>query len=187
MFLAASSVWVDVAAVALLALFGLWGAFHGALRQGLGFLVLAAGFSLAGPAGPRLESSLAKIVTLSPSGTACAAWGTAFLGVLVVGGIVLHLARQPLNRVRLPGFDRAAGALIGVVKGVMVVALLVYVLLGAFVGSPAPSLAAAVRESVTARCARSLEQHYRSIWGLSPLVERRVEDVHASIGVEATP
>ena len=187
MHLVAFSAWVDVGALALLALFGLWGALHGAVRQGLGLGVLAAGLGLAGPIAPRLESSLSKVVTLSPTGTACAAWGTALLGILLAGGVVLHLLRVRLGGARLGAYDRPIGAVIGLVKGLLVVALFVYVLLGASLGKSPPPLAHSVASSVAARAARSLEFHYRDLWGLSPLVERRVEDIDATIGAGAAP
>ena len=187
MTIATSGAWVDGAAGALLVLFALWGALHGAVRQLLGLVVMGAAFALASPLGPRLEGSLAKVVTLSPEGTACAAWGTAFLGVLVAGGVVLHLVRGGVRRARLGPLDRPAGALVGLVKGVVVLALSTYLLLGSFAGASGPPLAEAVRESTAARWARTLEDRYHGLLRLPPLVQDRVDAVSATIGPHAPP
>src|SRR5262249_5384675 len=81
--LAFSVDWVDFGTVGLLVVFMVWGSLHGALRQALGLVGLLAAFALASPLGPKLESSVAKVVSLSPAGTACAAWATVWFAVLV--------------------------------------------------------------------------------------------------------
>ena len=146
-----------------------------------------AAFALAGPLGPRIEGSLSKVVTLSPVGTACAAWGTAFFGVLVAGAIVLHLVRAPLDRARLGALDRPAGAFVGLVKGAVVLVVAAYVLLGWYAGVEGPAVVASLRESATARCARTLEERYRPFLRLPLLVQQRVDEVNAGIRPSDAP
>ena len=174
--------WVDVGTVGLLALFMFWGSLHGALRQALGLVGVLAAFALASPLGPRIESSVAKVVTLSPAGTACAAWATVWFATLVAAGIVLHLLHGPLERARLAGaWDRAVGAVFGLLKGVAVLALAGYALLGWWGAEPGPRLAQSLRESTTAKALRGLEVRLRPTLQLPPPVQDRVEQVNAWI------
>jgi uncharacterized membrane protein required for colicin V production len=180
--------WVDFGTVGLLVVFMVWGSLHGALRQALGLVALLAAFALASPLGPRIETSVAKVVTLSPSGTACAAWATVWFATLVAAGIVLHLMHGPLQRARLAGpWDRAVGAVFGFLKGVAVLALALYALLGWWGAEPGPRLAQSIRESTTAKALRGLEVRLRPTLQLPPPVQDRVELVNAWIEKSGSP
>ena len=182
MVLAFSVDWVDFATIGLLLVFMVWGSLHGALRQALGLAGLLVAFALASPLGPKIESSVAKVVTLSPAGTACAAWATVWFATLVAVAIVLHLLHGPLERARLPGpWDRGVGAIFGCLKGVAILALAGYALLGWWGADPGPRLAQSIRESTTAKALRGLEVRLRSTLQLPPPVQARVEEVNAWI------
>jgi uncharacterized membrane protein required for colicin V production len=178
--------WVDVGTIGLLVVFMVWGSLHGALRQALGLVALLAAFALASPLGPRIEPSVAKVVTLSPAGTACAAWATVWFGTLVAAGIVLHLLHGPLERARLSGpWDRGVGAVFGLLKGVAVLALAGYALLGWWGAEPGPRLAQSIRASTTAKALRGLEVRLRPTLQLPPAVQERVDQVN--VWIERAP
>ncbi len=179
---------MDVAGVVLLGLFLAWGAFHGAMRQLLGFAVLVLAFVAAGAFSGRLEPTVAKVWTASPDGRACAAWGTVFAAAVVLGGVVLHLLRGPVGRIRLPArLDPWVGALVGAAKGIVVLGLVAYAVLGWYVTRPAPPLVEELRTSHAAKALVELEARLAPALRLPPLVESRVDLVNGRIRLGALP
>jgi len=179
---------VDVAGVLVLGLFLAWGAFHGALRQLLGLAVLVLAFVAAGAFSARLEPTVAKVWTLNPEGRACAAWGTVFAAAVVLGGVVLHLLRGAVGRIRLPArLDPWVGALVGAAKGIVVLGLIAYAVLGWYVMRPAPSLVEDLRTSRAAKTLVELETRLAPALRLPPLVAARVDLVNGRIRLGTLP
>lgn len=179
---------VDVAGVLILGLFLAWGAFHGALRQLLGFAVLVLAFVAAGAFSGRLEPTVAKVFTATPEGRACLAWGTVFAAAVVGGGVILHLLRGAVGRVRLSrGLDPWVGALVGGAKGVVVLGLLTYAVLGWYVARPAPGLVEELRRSHAARTLVGIERRVAPALRLPAHVAARVDLVNGRIGLGDLP
>lgn len=179
---------VDGAALLFLVLFTIWGALHGALRQTLGLLVLVAAFPIASIACAPIERAVVKVATLSAEGAACAAWATAWFGVVVVGGVLLHLAGPALARARLSGrWDAVFGASIGLAKGAVLLGLVVYGVLGWHPDGPVPALVTTLRASQTARFAAAFGRHATPALRLPFAVEVRAERVHRRIDAGQAP
>jgi uncharacterized membrane protein required for colicin V production len=164
-----------------------WGAVHGALRQLLGLVVLAAAFALAPVLGPMLQGTVRKLADLEADDLAVASWVVALLAVAVAGAVVLHAARHPLARARVGGSaDRWIGAVVGVAKGVVVVGILVYGLLAWYPRDPAPTVVRWVEESRSARWLAAAERRVSPLLRLPAPVARRVDEVNRRIGVEGS-
>jgi uncharacterized membrane protein required for colicin V production len=172
---------------ALLA-FLVWGAFHGALRQVLGLVVLGVAFALAPVLGPVLESTVRKLFDVPREDLAVAAWGLALVAVAIAGAVLLHAARGPISRARVGGgLDRWIGAVVGVAKGVVVLGVLVYGALAWWSDDSAPPVVRWVEESRSARLLEATERRLSPLLRLPPPVARRVEEVNRRIGVEGVP
>lgn len=179
---------VDIAALVFLALFLSWGAFHGALRQTLGLLVLVAAFPIASSTFDRLEGAVAKVATLTPEGAACAAWSAAWFGSVVMGGVLLHLLRPALERARLSNrWDRLFGGAVGLAKGALLLGLIVHGALAWHLDAAAPPLIRTLRSSHAAGTAVRLERGIAPALRLPFAVEVRVERVHALVESEPRP
>ena len=179
---------VDIAALVFLLLFLIWGAFHGALRQTLGLLVLVAAFPIASSTYEHLEGAVSKVATLAPEGTACAAWSTAWFGVVVMGGTLLHLIRPALTRARLSSrWDALFGGTVGLAKGALLLGLIVHGVLSWHAVDPVPSLIRTLRSSHAAEAAARLERAVAPALRLPFPVEVRVERVQRSIEAEQRP
>lgn len=179
---------IDGVALVFLGLFGVWGAFHGALRQTLGLLVLVAAFPIASSTSGAVEGAVAKVATLTPEGEACAAWVVAWFGLVVAGGVLLHLAGPALDRARLSGrADALFGATIGLLKGLLLLAFLVHGVLGWHTGRAAPSLVSSLRTSHAAEAAARLERELEPALRLPFPVSVRVERIHSRIDAEPRP
>jgi uncharacterized membrane protein required for colicin V production len=169
----------DVGAIVLAFAFLAWGALRGALRQALGLAVLVVAFPVATWATPHLESTVEKVVSLSPSALTCTAWLTAFVGVLAVGGVAIHAFRAVLSRTRIFGpADRWVAAVIGLVKGVVAAAVVAFTAMGHFADDPKPpTVVRSVEESRTARALVDLERSTRSFLKYPPAVSARLAGV----------
>ncbi len=179
---------VDLAALVFLGLFLLWGAFHGALRQMLGLLVLVAAFPIASSTYEHLETAVSKVATLSPEGAACAAWSTAWFGVVVVGGVMLHLLKPALERARLSSrWDSLFGGTVGLAKGALLLGLIVHGVLAWQSDGAAPAIVHTLRSSRSADAAARLERGVAPALRLPFPVEVRVARVHRHIEAEQRP
>lgn len=173
---------VDVAVAIVLLAFVVWGAMHGALRQVLGVVVIFAAFALAGALAERIESGVAKVVSLSPEGLAAASWAVIFVGTIVAGGIAIHMLHEGLDHARLARrVDAVLGALIGVAKGAIVLAILVYGVLGWYSEEAGPGIVETLRESKTAEIVTRIESKVRPALGFPPRVATRVDRVNARV------
>jgi len=179
---------VDGVALVALLLFAAWGAFHGIVRPLLGLAVLAVGVVLASALSPRIEGPLTKVATLTPEGLSGAAWLTVWVGTVVVGGVVLHLLRRPLDAAPKGGFfGRSVGALVGVVQGVLVLGLVVYGVLGSYAPSAGPGLVVSLGGSRLARLEVDVHERVQGALRLPPGVKARVALVDARVAAGWPP
>jgi uncharacterized membrane protein required for colicin V production len=178
---------VDIAIVAALLAFLAWGFLHGALRQILGLVVIAAAFLLAPVLGPRLEGTIHKLADVDAETLAVVAWAVAFLAVAAAGAVVLHAVRGPITRVRIGGrLDRWIGGLVGAAKGVVVLGLLSYAVLAWYAERDAPDVVRSLRSSRSAGLLEAAASEVRPLLRLPRAVERRFEQVNHGIGGRGT-
>ena len=179
---------MDLAVVAILFAFLAWGAWHGALRQLLGLLVLCLAFLGAPWISPHLEGTLRKLVDVTPDDLAVLSWSFAFLIVAVAGGVLLHAVRGPVSRARVGGvLDRVLGGVVGAAKGAVVVGLVAYGVLVWYERTEPPGIVRSLRESRTADALARAHRRLESWLRLPDPVERRIDEVDRRVGVEGGP
>jgi uncharacterized membrane protein required for colicin V production len=165
----------DGIALGVLALFGIWGAFRGSLRQ-IGMLALAIGaILLATRFGPELESAVRKVITVDGDAVVLLAWATAYFAALVLGGVLLAILQPLLKRGKLPG-ERLLGGLLGVAHGAV---LLCVVTLGLLLGFGGPDAAPWVQTLRTSRLADVAGRVGEAAVGtlpLPPALEQRLRE-----------
>lgn len=165
----------DAVLLGLLLLFALWGAMRGALRQILGLVVLGAAFPLAARFGPRIEPTVVKAVTVEGADLHLVAWAAVFAGVLIAGGAVIAALGPLLGSLAKKG--RGLGALLGLVKGVVVLTVLLHAALFAWRGPDRPDWIRAVESSHAAVVARQVRQGLEKLSAVPGPLERRIEAV----------
>ena len=119
-------IWADGFLLAALVISVLIGVFRGFTRELLGLVswivALAAALLLAPHAVPYLEPHVE-----TPSLRIAAAYAAVFFGALLVGAIVTYVASTLVRKSPLSGVDRMVGAGFGLVRGVLIAVLLVWV------------------------------------------------------------
>jgi membrane protein required for colicin V production len=140
--------WLDMVAVGLMLVLGLFGAVRGAVRTVVGLVAGMAGVVLASRYGAELDAKtwpgIADMENAEAVGVGlgCA---VVFVVVLVVGLGVAWILRKIIQRAELGAMDRLIGLAIGVAKG----ALVACVLAVAVMSVDLPSLRQGAEQSVT--------------------------------------
>ena len=117
--------WLDVSIIGLLGLSGLVGLVRGLVREVLSVvswgLAIWVGITFSGTLEGYLKASI-------PSDTAriAAAFGILFILTLLIAGMIGFLLTRMLESTGLSGIDRFAGLLFGLGRGVLVIAVLVF-------------------------------------------------------------
>jgi len=117
-------IWVDYCLLGLIALSAVIGLFRGLIREVFSLALWGSAGWVALHYNHGLSSYLEKVVAL-PSARMAVSFLIIFLGILVVGGIVLSLLGKLVDSTGLGGTDRLAGLLFGVMRGGLIAAVLV--------------------------------------------------------------
>lgn len=188
----------DAILLLLLFLFATWGAIRGTLRQLLSIVVLGGALFAAGPLAPHIEPTVAKVAGLASGERLAAAWGVAFVCVLVLGAILVAFLAHRLRPRSRGGWDRVFGALLGAAKGACVLLIVGYALLGGLGRRDAPSLSrptpsvtvrsapplvGAVRGSTSARWLAAGADLLLHLLALPPWIHDRVDAVNRRLAV----
>jgi membrane protein required for colicin V production len=118
--------WADYSILALVLLSALIGALRGFTRESLGLATWIAAILVAVLFGKGAAHALESHIA-TPLIRVSVAYGGLFLAALIVGGIVTALIVSRVRESRFSSADRTAGAGLGLVRGVVMVALLVMV------------------------------------------------------------
>ena len=117
--------WLDFAIIGVMGLSGLVGLVRGLVREVLSLvawgLAIWVGVSFSGQAAMYFEQTIP-----SPTVRVAAAFGILFLLTLMLAGMVGFLLTRMLETTGLSGIDRLAGLLFGVARGVLIIAVLVF-------------------------------------------------------------
>lgn len=125
--------WIDLVIITLIFISGLISLFRGFVREAFSLATWIAGIWLgirhAGDVAAHLPEAVSDATLRLGTGFALV-----FVGVLIVGGIVGALANHVVRGTGLTGTDRSLGVIFGLLRGVLLVAVLVF--LGSFTLMP---------------------------------------------------
>lgn len=119
--------WVDYAILATLGLSVLMGLWRGFVGEVLALAIWVCAFWVAWLLGPALAERFSASIS-TPSVRILLAYGLCFVAVLVAGAIVAFLMRKLVEGSGLSGSDRMLGMMFGLVRGLALVVLLVFLL-----------------------------------------------------------
>jgi membrane protein required for colicin V production len=117
--------WTDCIILGVLALSVLIGLFRGLIAEVLSLVIWVAAFWSTAIFGPIVTAQLAHSISSVPLRT-FVGYGVCFVLVLVLGAIVRFTVRRLIWSAGLSGVDRLFGTVFGFVRGVLIVAVLVF-------------------------------------------------------------
>lgn len=118
--------WADYCIIAVLVLSVLMGLWRGFIGEVLALACWVAAFWVAWLFGPRLAASFTAVDT--PSVRLLLGYAICFIAVLVAGALVSFLMRKLISGSGLSGSDRLLGMCFGLLRGLALVTLLVFIL-----------------------------------------------------------
>jgi uncharacterized membrane protein required for colicin V production len=170
----------DVGAAVILLAFVVWGVWRGAMRQLLSLLVIAVALFLAGHLSSNLEDPVSKVADLDATGRCIAAWAAVLVGGIVVGGIVVRLLGKSPERAQFPGMGENVGAaILGFLKGLVVLSLLSYAFLAWQFDGGRPSWADEVAGSRMADAIKVIRHAVEPVASLPECVRKKALEVDA--------
>lgn len=117
-------IWIDYAIIALIIISAIIGLFRGLVKEafslGLWILAIWIGLNFSREFSGFLNSAISL-----PSARMAAAFAVLFFLTLIVGGLISYLLSALIEKTGLTGSDRFAGMIFGLVRGIVVVALMV--------------------------------------------------------------
>ncbi|MDD9980730.1 MAG: CvpA family protein [Gammaproteobacteria bacterium] len=117
-------IWIDYAILAIVGISGVISLMRGFIREALSLAGWIAAFWVALAFSGKAAAWLVGYVSV-PSVRVGIAFAAIFFGVLLLCGIVLRLAGLLVERTGMSGTDRTLGIVFGVLRGVVVTAVLV--------------------------------------------------------------
>jgi membrane protein required for colicin V production len=118
--------WIDCVILGILFISVLIGLMRGLISEVLSLVIWVAAFWVAWTYGPSLAHYFESSVSL-PSARVAIGYGLCFIAVLLVGGLIRFLISRLVASTGLGGTDRLFGMLFGLARGVLIVALVVFV------------------------------------------------------------
>jgi membrane protein required for colicin V production len=118
--------WTDYCIIGMLAMSVIMGLWRGFIGEVLALVCWVAAFWIAWLFGPRLGASFSAIDT--PSVRLLLGYAISFVAVLIAGALVSFLMRKLISGSGLTGSDRLLGMIFGLIRGLALVTLLVFIL-----------------------------------------------------------
>ena len=117
-------IWVDYVIIGIIALSALIGLLRGLVREALSLTAWVAAIWVAVQFSGQLAPVLTTYISV-PSLRLIAAFAALFLGILILIGIINFVIVRLLEKTGLGGTDQMLGVVFGIVRGVVVIAILV--------------------------------------------------------------
>ncbi|MBB6248702.1 CvpA family protein [Rhodanobacter sp. A1T4] len=117
--------WTDCIILGVLALSVLIGLFRGLVAEVLSLVIWVVAFWATWAFGPIVSAQLAHAITSVPLRT-FVSYGICFVLVLILGAVIRFTIRRLIWSSGLSGVDRMFGTVFGFVRGVLIVAVLVF-------------------------------------------------------------
>ena len=119
--------WADYAVLGVIAVSVVIGLWRGLVSEVMALLIWIAAFWVAWAFGASVSAQFRGLIEM-PSLRVLAGYGLCFLVVLLLGALVRFIVSRLVESTGLTGTDRLLGMLFGLMRGVLVVILLVFVL-----------------------------------------------------------
>jgi membrane protein required for colicin V production len=119
--------WTDYIILGVLALSVLVGLWRGLVSEVLALVIWIAAFWVAWSFGPAVARHFEHVIEL-PSARIIVGYGLCFVAVLVLGALLRFVISRLVESTGLSGTDRLLGMLFGLVRGVLLVTLLVFLI-----------------------------------------------------------
>lgn len=117
--------WTDYIIIGIIALSVLIGLFRGLISEVLALAIWIVAFWFAWTFGPSVAAHFEHLIKL-PSARIIVGYGICFIAVLILGALVRFAISRLVESTGLSGTDRLLGMLFGFARGVLLVALLVF-------------------------------------------------------------
>lgn len=117
--------WLDVVILAIIALSSLFGLWRGFVREVLSLAAWIAAIVVARAYSPDVGPMLSA-VTNSETAQYVAAFALLCLGTLIVGALINHFMARLIHFAGLQMTDRLLGSLFGILRGLLIAAILIY-------------------------------------------------------------
>jgi len=117
--------WLDMVVLAIIGLSCLFGLWRGFVREVLSVVAWVAAILVARAYSPHLAPMFSGM-TENETARYVAAFALLCLGTLILGALINHFMTRLVNLAGLQVTDRLLGSLFGVLRGVLIVAILVY-------------------------------------------------------------
>jgi membrane protein required for colicin V production len=119
--------WTDYNILGVLALSVLVGLWRGLVSEVLALVIWIAAFWVAWSFGPAVARHFEHVIEL-PSARIIVGYGLCFVAVLILGALLRFVISRLVESTGLSGTDRLLGMLFGLVRGVLLVTLLVFLI-----------------------------------------------------------
>lgn len=119
--------WADYTIIAILALSVLVGLWRGLVAEVLALLIWVAAFWVAWTFGPEVAAYFEGHIEV-PSARIILAYALCFVAVLIAGALLKFIIGKLVSGTGLSGSDRMLGMIFGLARGVLLVALVVFLL-----------------------------------------------------------
>lgn len=119
--------WIDCVVLGVLFISALIGLVRGLISEVLSLVIWVVAFWVAWTFGPVLAHELEGKVSL-PTARIAIGYGVCFMGVLLLGGVVRFILSRLVASTGLGGPDRLLGMIFGLVRGVLIISLVVFML-----------------------------------------------------------
>ncbi|KQZ74661.1 CvpA family protein [Rhodanobacter sp. FDAARGOS 1247] len=119
--------WTDYIILGVLALSVLVGLWRGLVSEVLALVIWIAAFWVAWSFGPAVARHFEHVIEL-PSARIIVGYGLCFVAVLILGALLRFVISRLVESTGLSGTDRLLGMLFGLVRGVLLVTLLVFLI-----------------------------------------------------------